>query len=38
MVYLINNYEKFILEKENINGFKLNCPNFDKKYKLVKSL
>jgi RimJ/RimL family protein N-acetyltransferase len=32
---LIHNYENYILSKSNINGFKLNCPNFNKKYKLV---
>ena len=32
---LINNYENYILKKDNINGFKLICPNFDGKYKLV---
>lgn len=32
---LINNYENYILKNGNFNGFKLICPNFDKKYKLV---
>mgnify|MGYP003334528686 FL=1 len=32
---LISNYEKLVLNNCNIKGFKLKCPNFDKKYKLV---
>lgn len=32
---LIKNYEENILKQSNINGFKLNCPNFDRKFKLV---
>lgn len=34
-IELIRNYENLVLSNCNIKGFKLNCPNFDKSYKLV---